>query len=99
MLFQHELSCGEEKLQSHEPLLSVNDRMFRCLDCGRLDELEHDRPEKVCGRLTRLNAVRQLQNGIDDAHDVIPERLPLVLLGPDIRSLEGRYLVADVPVE
>ena len=34
--------------------------------------------------------MRPAEDPLRDAHDVIPERLPLVLLVPDVRALEQR---------
>jgi hypothetical protein len=54
----------------------------------------------VPGELRKeLLVIASVQESIGDTSDVVPERLPLVLLRPHVRTLEWWDLVADLAVE
>jgi hypothetical protein len=76
----------EEELQRSQALLPIDDRAF-LHQPGLIGELlQHDRPQEV--RIVRSLAPSQMAVG--DSYDVVPERLPLVLLIPDVRPVEKR---------
>ena len=74
----------QQELQRGQALLPVNNCALLHLAGLLLNLLEHHRTEKVWMMLV----AGPDQNPIRDAHDVIPQRVPLVFLVPDIRPLE-----------
>jgi hypothetical protein len=100
VLLHHRLSRVKQQLQRRQPLLAI-DHMSHG-DEARRDPLliEDDRPEEVRG--DRQAAVRVgggFHQLLGQRADVLPERVPLVFLGPHVRPLEERYDIADVEAE
>ena len=83
----------EEQLKRRQPLLAVDDEpRFQAAGLFRL-VLEYDRTEEVgAGWLIG-------QHPTGDGLDIGPERLPLLLLFPDIRPLIERHDVPPVLAE
>ena len=77
----------EEELQRRQPLLPVDDRPFLHRPSRILHLLEHD-----CAKEMRvMPAAGVLKQPLRDAHDVTPQRLPLVVLIPHIWPLKQRH--------
>ena len=76
----------QEQLQGRQPLLPVDDRSFLHRSRWILQLLEDDRAQEV--RLMPGASIGE--QPLRDAHDVAPQRLPLVVLVPDIRPLKQR---------
>ena len=77
----------QQQLQRRQPLLAVDDRSLLHQPGRVLDLLQDDGAEKV--RMVLPSGLRQ--EPIGHPNDVVPQRLPLVLLVPDVRSLEQRH--------
>ena len=75
---------AQQYLQGGESLLSVDDVPGLYTAQGSGDELDDYGPEEVCRRLVVAF------DDVDEAGDVLPERCPLPVFGPDVRTLEER---------
>src|SRR5205807_613304 len=74
----------EEELNGREPLLAIDNRSL-LHQPDRLLHLLHD----YCSQeMWLVLIVRPLEQPVRHANDIFPEGLPLVLLVPDVRSLE-----------
>jgi hypothetical protein len=78
---------AEQNLEGREPLLAVDDEAALNVGCGNLLLVEHHRAEEVCWSV--LAAVQILD---ELAGNVFPEGFPVLVLGPDVLSLEQRDL-------
>ena len=76
----------DQQLQGRQPLLPVDDRPRLQRAHRVLQLLQHDGAKEV--RL--VLAARVCEETLRHAHDVLPQRLPLVLLVPDVGPLEQR---------
>jgi hypothetical protein len=83
---QLRVQCVQEQLQCGESLLTVDDGPHLQQPYRVLDLLQYHRSEEV--RLVLV--LRPLQLPVCHPDDVIPQRLPLVFLVPDIGALEQR---------
>ena len=76
----------QEQLQGGQPLLTVDDGSLLHLPGLPLNLLQHHCAEKVRMVLVRWS----VEDPVRQAHYVVPEWLPLVLLVPYVRTLEQR---------
>jgi hypothetical protein len=74
----------QQQLQSRQALLSVDDGALLQV-ARRREELLQDNGAK---EMRCLRRVRRAQQACGDTLQVLPERLPLQLLVPDVRTLE-----------
>lgn len=94
------MSRVEEQLHGGQSLLPVDNRRTERVACRTSELLDDDRPKEVPGECSCGNRVTvSAEQGLGDASDVVPQRLPLVLLRPDVRALERWDLVTDLAVE
>lgn len=81
-------------------MLTVDDFHGVDLTVIDLDLVEDDRAEKVAADLVGARASGvALKHGLGAPGDVLPERLPLLFLLPDVGALEERHDVAALPLE
>ena len=96
----HHLLRGiEQQLQCRQALLAVDDMPRGDVADLTLGLIDDDRSEEVRRRLLCSEARRDLQQLLGDPANVLPQRVPLVLLVPHIRTLEQRDHVPDVVPE
>src|SRR5688500_18772647 len=78
------LGCLQHQLQRRQPLLTVDDLAPWETECGVWRLLQDDSAQKVrCDRLAS-----RIENAVSRPTNVVPERLPLVVLLPHVGSLE-----------
>ena len=96
VLLHHQLGGVQQQLERGEPLLPVD-------NVAHVDEpdwhrslLDDDRAEEVRRDVRQVEwaQVGRLDQPLGDGPDVVPERLPLILLIPDVWSLEERDHIA-----
>lgn len=92
----HDIAEGsEQELQRRQALLPVDDLDGVDLPPVDLDLVEDHRPEEVVLDAVAARAPRlTVEDGLGASGDVLPERLPLLVLLPHVRALEKRH---DVP--
>ena len=95
-LVEHMLGRVQQDLQRRKPLLTVDDLLLGRFGAPALELSNHDRAEKVGVVAT---GVRCALNLLGQRNDVLPERLPLIRLVPDVAPLVRRHDVPDVRVE
>jgi hypothetical protein len=76
----------EQQLERGQALLPIDDGSLLHQPGGVLNLLQNDRSKEMW----IVPIVRAPEQPFSDSHDIIPERLPLVFLVPDVRSLEQR---------
>ena len=86
---KHLLDRIDEKLKSGQPLLAINDNTALNRACGILHLLKNHSAHEVGFCLAVF------QNRLCKLFDVVPQRLPLLLLLPHITALKCGYLVTD----
>jgi hypothetical protein len=80
------MKCIEKQLQRRQSLLAIDDGSFLHLASFLLQLLQNDSTQEV--RVVFLK--RFAEDPVRYADKVIPERVPLVLFIPDVRTLEER---------
>jgi hypothetical protein len=83
---EHRSRGIHEQLQRCQTLLTVDDAAGLHITKNRFPRLDHDRPEEVL----RVDG-RLIQPEIRQPPDVLPQRRPLLVFLPDIRTLERRH--------
>lgn len=99
MPLHHQLGCVQHQLQRGDPLLPV-DNVADSDEPGRdLLLFQHYRAEEVGHAECAERSWGCIQDLLGDRTDVLPQRLPLVFLGPHVWPLKQRDDVTHVRTE